>query len=65
MLLDGHNNVGFSGGPVVFVENDLRPGEEHPFIVAGVVSSYPAPHKPFSAAMEEIPDYTSKTIQAL
>lgn len=46
MLLDGHNNVGFSGAPVVFVQNNFPPGEKNPFIVAGVVSSYPAPQEP-------------------
>jgi trypsin-like peptidase len=37
VLLDGHNNPGFSGGPVVFVPHGKRPIE---FAVAGVVSGY-------------------------
>ena len=35
MLLDGHNNPGFSGGPVVF-----KSGNSKEFRVAGVVSGY-------------------------
>ena len=34
-LLDGHNNIGFSGGPVVF-----RPANQRRFQVAAVVSGY-------------------------
>ena len=34
-LLDGHNNRGFSGGPVVF-----RPSSDAPFQVAAVVTAY-------------------------
>lgn len=35
LLLDGHNNLGFSGGPVVFQK---KPGSE--FFVASIVSAY-------------------------
>lgn len=34
-LIDGHNNPGFSGGPVVFKENNTND-----FKVAGIISSY-------------------------
>ncbi len=34
-LLDGHNNIGFSGGPVVF-----QPAEKGKFQIAAVVSGY-------------------------
>ena len=36
ILLDGHNNPGFSGGPVIFKKNNHGKN----FIVAGVVSGY-------------------------
>ncbi len=36
ILLDGHNNPGFSGGPVIYT----RPGDIHDVRVAGVISSY-------------------------
>ncbi|MFH4965675.1 serine protease [Gaetbulibacter sp. M235] len=35
MLIDGHNNPGFSGGPVVFKE-----GNSNVFNVCGIISSY-------------------------
>ena len=35
LLLDGHNNLGFSGGPVIVRERDSQP-----FKVCGVVSAY-------------------------
>jgi len=41
MYLDGHNNPGFSGGPVVYV-----PAGERDFRVAGVVSGYRFEAKP-------------------
>ena len=37
LLLDGHNNPGFSGGPVIFSEWGKRANE---FSVAGVISGY-------------------------
>ena len=40
IYIDGHNNKGFSGGPVVFVPAG-RPQDE--FQVAGIVVSYPTP----------------------
>ena len=40
-LLDGHNNPGFSGGPVVFI----RPGTKD-FKVAGVISGFQATEEP-------------------
>ena len=41
--LDGHNNPGFSGGPVVFSPGGQPGNHLH---VAGVVSHYPAPLQP-------------------
>jgi len=38
LVLDGHNNPGFSGGPVVFIPNGRQTGQ---FSVAGIVTSYP------------------------
>ena len=40
IYVDGHNNKGFSGGPLVFLPNG-RLGSE--FRVAGVVANYPTP----------------------
>ena len=40
LILDAHNNKGFSGGPVVFVPQGARSGEFH---VAAIVSYYPTP----------------------
>jgi hypothetical protein len=40
MLLDGYNNHGFSGAPVLFRDpQDVRPNRSH-FYVAGVVSGF-------------------------
>jgi len=47
-LLDGHNNPGFSGGPVVFVQS-----AGDPFRVAAVVSGYQAVAQPVYAGHEE------------
>ena len=41
--IDGHNNAGFSGGPVVFRPNN-NPSND--FKVAGIVSHYPASRNP-------------------
>lgn len=46
VLLDGHNNPGFSGGPVVFIPNGKPLGPKDQFRVAGVVSSYPSFSEP-------------------
>ena len=43
IFIDGHNNKGFSGGPVVFVPTG-RPQNE--FRVAGVVANYPISREP-------------------
>ena len=43
MFIDGHNNTGFSGGPVVFYEHEDRKKDLR---VAGVVASYPTPLEP-------------------
>ena len=40
IYVDGHNNKGFSGGPLVFLPNGLPSNE---FRVAGVVANYPTP----------------------
>ncbi len=39
LVLDGHNNPGFSGGPVVFVPANENNGQ---FSVGGIVTSYPS-----------------------
>ena len=44
-LIDGHNNEGFSGGPVVFQPDNQPPDT---FRVAGVVCSYPCLRKPIT-----------------
>jgi S1-C subfamily serine protease len=49
-LLDGHNNPGFSGGPVVFV----RPGEKD-LKVAAVISGYQAVNEPVFAGDQKAP----------
>lgn len=36
-LLDGHNNSGFSGGPVVFRSGENK---ENPLVVLGIISGY-------------------------
>lgn len=46
ILVDGHNNPGFSGGPVVFIPKGLPPGRNSEFCVAGVVAAYPAASEP-------------------
>lgn len=46
-LLDGHNNPGFSGGPVVFIEH---PGDT--FKVAAIVSGYRAVAEPVYAGVD-------------
>lgn len=42
ILLDGHNNPGFSGGPIVFIPNGNHPASGIEFRVAGIVSGYPS-----------------------
>jgi len=46
LVLDGHNNPGFSGGPVVFVPHGQQPSKESPFCVAAVVSGNPGAPRP-------------------
>lgn len=41
LLLDGHNNPGFSGGPVIFIPNGRQPSRSEQFSVCGVISGYP------------------------
>ena len=43
IYIDGHNNRGFSGGPVVFVPNGQPQSNLQ---IAGVVASYPASREP-------------------
>lgn len=43
IFIDGHNNTGFSGGPVVFYEKEDR---SKGLKVAGVVAHYPTPLQP-------------------
>ena len=40
IYVDGHNNKGFSGGPLVFVPDGKA---QHEFCLAGMVSNYPTP----------------------
>ena len=48
--VDGHNNKGFSGGPVVFQPARARTGDECRWKIAGVISGYvPAPAEVRSA----------------
>lgn len=42
LLLDGHNNPGFSGGPVVFTLHGTTVGPTNPYYVAGIVHGYNA-----------------------
>ena len=49
-LLDGHNNPGFSGGPVVFV-----PPGQRDFKVAGVISGFQAVEEPVLAGGQPTP----------
>lgn len=44
IYLDGHNNRGFSGGPVVFRASDKGPPE--PLRIAGVVSAFQVEPEP-------------------
>jgi hypothetical protein len=56
-LLDGHNNPGFSGGPVVF-----RPGGGFPNCVAAVISGYRfSPEPVFLAESETALTYRHNT----
>ena len=50
LLLDGHNNPGFSGGPVFYSTN----GNQE-FCVAGVISGYRYAWQPVFAQGQEIP----------
>lgn len=49
-LLDGHNNPGFSGGPVVFV-----PPSTNAFKVAGIISGFQAVEEPVLAGGQPTP----------
>jgi S1-C subfamily serine protease len=42
LLLDGHNNPGFSGGPVVFIPYGSILNQTNGFCLAGIVSGYPS-----------------------
>jgi S1-C subfamily serine protease len=46
LLLDGLNNKGFSGGPVVFVPNEGRATNENPFRIGAVISGYRFANEP-------------------
>jgi hypothetical protein len=50
VLLDGHNNPGFSGGPVVFAETNHRD-----FKVAAVISGFQAVEEPVYASGQPTP----------
>jgi hypothetical protein len=49
-FLDGHNNPGFSGGPVVFKEPN-----KNEFKVASVISGYRYTNEPIFAGEEKVP----------
>jgi hypothetical protein len=51
LLLDGHNNPGFSGGPVTFEALD----QGRAIKVASVISGYKAVHQPVYAGPQETP----------
>ena len=40
LWLDGHNNKGFSGGPIIYKDVNGSGGFEQPWKIAGVVSGY-------------------------
>jgi len=58
-FVDGHNNPGFSGGPVVF----KVPGEND-FKIAGVISGYAPEHRVVNGALEPIENTNSGIITA-
>lgn len=51
LLLDGHNNPGFSGGPVFYTPS----GQQNNFCVAGVISSYRYEWYPVFAQGQQTP----------
>ena len=40
IFLDGHNNPGFSGGPVTIINNKLDSNSTHRMKIIGVISAY-------------------------
>ena len=50
LFLDGHNNPGFSGGPVIFKEQN-----SNEFKVAGVISGYRYNEEPIYQGTQELP----------
>ena len=40
LWLDGHNNRGFSGGPIIYKDISGSGGHEQPWKIAGIVSGY-------------------------
>ena len=51
LFLDGHNNPGFSGGPVIFKEQK----NSNEFKVAGVISGYRRVEEPIYQGTQELP----------
>jgi len=51
LFLDGHNNPGFSGGPVVFTE----PKRRNEFKIASVISGYRYTNEPIFSGETQIP----------
>lgn len=45
LLIDGNNNPGLSGGPVVFIKNGRPPYIDSNFCVGGIISGYQAEKK--------------------
>ena len=61
LYLDGHNNFGFSGGPVVFFPSRTNPTSESRLCVAGVVAGYPPVRQPiFDEKGEQSNYYTEE-----
>ena len=53
--IDGHNNPGFSGGPVVFMPHELRQSGSAEYKIAGVIRGYwPSRKKVYDNSNQEI-----------
>jgi hypothetical protein len=54
IFLDGHNNPGFSGGPVAIINNKSDSGSSHRMKIIGVISGYLPDNKIIKTALGEI-----------
>ena len=53
--IDGHNNLGFSGGPVVFMPHELKQSGSAEYKIAGVIRGYwPSREKVYGNSNQEI-----------